>query len=66
MLVKIIELHAFREAGTFIKIDSEECWLPAYFENPVIVTLGLEFVSELFCKGKVRSTVRVRVCLHQG
>lgn len=42
------------------------CWLPAYFENPVIVTLGLEFVSELFFKVMIRSTVRVRVCLQQG
>ena len=31
-----IELHAFIEAGSFIRIDSEMCQLPAYFDNPVI------------------------------
>lgn len=61
-----IELHVLNEAGTFIKVDSEVCWLPAYFENPVIVTLVLEFVSALFFKVRIRPTVRVRVCLHQG
>ena len=29
-----IELRAFREAGTFIRVDSEMCWLSAYFDNP--------------------------------
>ena len=31
----IIELHAFREAGTFIRVDGEMCRLLAYFDNPV-------------------------------
>ena len=32
---KIIELRAFIEAGTFIRIDGEMHRLPAYFDNPV-------------------------------
>ena len=30
-----IELHALREAGTFIRVDTETCLHPAYFNNPV-------------------------------
>ena len=30
-----IELHAVREAGTFIRVDIETCLHPAYFNNPV-------------------------------
>ena len=29
-----IELHVFREAGAFIRVDSEMCRLQAYFDNP--------------------------------
>ena len=29
-----IELCASREAGAFIGVDSEICWLPGYFDNP--------------------------------
>ena len=30
-----IELRAFREASTFIRVDGEMCRLPADFDNPV-------------------------------
>ena len=30
-----IELHALREDGTFIRVDTETCLHPAYFNNPV-------------------------------
>ena len=30
-----IELHALREAGTFIRVDTEMCLHPAYIDNPV-------------------------------
>ena len=30
-----IELHALREADTFIRVDTEMCLHPAYIDNPL-------------------------------
>ena len=37
-----IELHALREAGTFLRVDTETCLHPAYFNNPVegLIVIG--------------------------
>ena len=35
MLVKLS--YAFREAGAFIRVDSEMCQLPAYFGNSAVL-----------------------------
>ena len=36
-----IELPMFRQAGTFIRVDSEMRWLPGYFDKPVCVSINL-------------------------
>ena len=37
-----IELCAFSEGSTFIRVDGEMRWLPAYFDNPGVIH-GLGF-----------------------
>ena len=40
-----IELHMFKEDGTFISVDSEMWQLLAYFDNPVL--LKVTFLSPI-------------------
>ena len=47
-----IELQTFREASTFIWVDGEMQWLPAYFDNPILVhfnELAVSLLYLLFC-----------------
>ena len=43
-----IELQTFREASTFIRVDGEMQWLPAYFDNPILVHFNELVVSLLY------------------
>ena len=46
-----IELRAFREAGTFIRVDGEMRRLPAYFDNPVLCSAYWAFSCSLLFQG---------------
>ena len=34
VLLRLVTLHAFREASTFIRVDSDVHQVPGYFDNP--------------------------------